>query len=86
MHEIIRWVFFGFGVVLFMAGFFVVRFRIRLAAQQQAQNEKMALFKSGFLGPGRATPRQQLILGVFFIVFGPAFAVLSFFADWSRFG
>jgi NADH:ubiquinone oxidoreductase subunit 3 (subunit A) len=86
MHEIIRWVFCGFGVLLFIAGFFVIRFRVRLAEQQQAQNEKMALFKSGLFGSGRATPRQQLILGIFFIVFGPAFAVLSFFGDWSRFG
>jgi len=84
MHEILRWVFCGFGVLMFIAGFFVIRFRVRLAEQQQAQNEKTALAKSGPFGPGRATPRQQLIVGVGFLILGPTFALLSFFGIWSH--
>ena len=70
MDEILHWVFGGFGVLMFIAGFFVIRFRVRLAEQDQAQNEKMALAKSGPFGPGRATARQQLIVGIGFSYLG----------------
>jgi hypothetical protein len=67
MREIVRCVFCGFGALGFIASFFIIRFRVRLAEQQQAQNEKMALSKSGLFGPGCATPRQQLIVGIIFM-------------------
>jgi hypothetical protein len=79
MHAILRWLFVGLGSLLFLAGFPIIRFRIRLAAWQQARNEDLAWTKSGLFGPGRTTPRTELVLGILFVVFGAAFALGNLF-------
>jgi hypothetical protein len=81
MHSIQRWAFVGLGSLFFLGGFLIIRFRVRMAAWQQAQNEKTALTKSGPFGPGRTTPRTELIIGIFFIVCGAGFALGNLFAS-----
>jgi hypothetical protein len=72
-----RWFIVILGSLFFLSGFAIIRFRVRIAAWQQARNEFLAPFKSGPLGPGRVTPLTELVVGIAAIVGGGAAALLS---------
>lgn len=64
------WVLLSVGVLIVIGGIAIARFRVPLARWQQGQHERIAIFKSGPLGPGRTTPRTMTIIAIGFVVVG----------------